>query len=907
MRQRRTSELLLMLAAAPAVMLAFALVHGAARSSVGWSDLSVPGGLFLAFCVAHLAARRWAPEADPVTLPVVFLLCGIGLAVVTRLDARLAASQTLWVAVGVGVLVATLALVPSLERVARYKYTVMLAGLTLLLLPAAVGKEVNGAKLWLRVGGLSFQPAEIAKVLLVLFLAAYLAENREVLSVSTRRIAGMWVPAGRHLGPMLAMWAVSLAVLVLEKDLGSSLLFFGIFLVMVYVATGRPAYVVTGILLFAVGAAGAYAAFGHVQTRIAIWLAPFADADGKGYQLVQSLFALAAGGMTGTGLGKGMPGRIPFVETDFVFSAIGEELGLLGAAGLLAAYLVVCLRGLATAVRARSDMAALTAAGLVATFGLQTFVIVGGVTRLIPLTGITLPFVSYGGSSVLANFVLVALLMRAGDAAVGPRPANVTGTMSGAALGRRLTFVAGGIAALLLALVANLTYLQVLAAPALAANAHNTRALARSLAQERGSIVTADGVVLAESVADGAFFRRRYPQGSLAAHVVGYFSPTYGRAGLESSLDPSLAGHRSLATPRDALDAAAGVPVAGADAHLTIDSRVQRAAQRALAGRRGACVVLDPRTGAVLALASSPTFAPGRVDRDWESISASGTGAPLVDRAIASLYPPGSTFKLVTLTGALASGVATPGSTFPAPARLDIGGAPVTNFEGGGYGLLDLHSATERSVNTVFAQLAVREGARALVAQARRFGFDRRVPLELRASTSLMPDPDEMTTWELAWAGVGQPVGEHASPPGPQTTALEMALVAAGIGNGGVVMRPYLVQSVTDRTGRVVSEAAPRAWTTATDERTAATVRDIMVDVVEHGSGTRARIRGVAVAGKTGTAEVGAGSSTHAWFVAFAPAGAPRVAMAIVLERAGVGGRVAAPAARGVLETALSR
>ncbi len=909
---RRNVELLLLAAAAPVVLLLFALVLTAQRKAVvTWQDLAVPAALLLAFFVAHLAARFTAPGADPVLLPVVAVLSGVGLAFITRLDAHLAGQQVLWLFVGVGFMIATLAVVPSLERIARYKYTVMLGGVVLLLLPAVIGREVNGAKLWLRFGGVSFQPSEVAKILIVLFLAAYLSEKREVLSVSTRRVAGIWLPPMRQLGPMLAMWLVSLFVLVAEKDLGSSLLFFGVFLVMIYVATGRGAYVAVGTVLFLIGATMAYFLFGHVRTRVGIWLHPFADATGKGYQLVQSLFSLAAGGMAGAGVGRGLEQRIPFVTTDFIFSAIGEELGLLGGAGLITAYLVFCLRGLATAVRARTDMAAFTAAGLVAAFGLQAFVIIGGVTRLIPLTGVTLPFVAYGGSSVLANFMLLALLMRAGDESVTAEDAEVLASGKSGGLGRlalsgRMRRVGNAVAVLLVALVANLTYVQVVAAPALAANKYNTRGLAEQLQQQRGSIVTRNGVVLAKSVPAGAVFRRTYPGGSLAAHAVGYFSPRYGRNGVEAAADQTLAGKQQFNTPQDVVDAAAGIPVRGNDVALTIDSRVQRAAQDALAGRRGACVVLDPRSGAVLAMASNPTYDPGKVDAAWKQLSSASAEAPLLNRTTSALYPPGSTFKVVTLTGALANNVATPDSQFPGPGTLDIGGGKVTNFESGDFGSISLRDATYNSVNTVFAQVAAKMGSRMLVQQADAFGFDARPPLDLPVRTSIMTDPNRMTTWETAWAGVGQPVSTRANPRiGPSTTPLQMALVAAGIADGGSVPRPYVIDRVLDASGSVLTQTQPRTWIQATDPGTAATVRDLMIGVVAQGSGHRCQILGVTVAGKTGTAEASKSQNTHAWFIAFAPAEKPRVAIAIILENAGVGGVEAAPAAKGVLQTAL--
>jgi cell division protein FtsW (lipid II flippase)/cell division protein FtsI/penicillin-binding protein 2 len=913
MRSRRTIELMLLLAAVVPVLLVFALAAGAARGTLALSDFYAPAGLLAAFGAAHLAVRRFAPGADPVLLPVTALLSGIGLAMVTRLDPSLAGPQTLWLFAGVAVLSATLAFTPSLERVARYKYTIMLVALVLLLAPALVGREINGAKLWLHFAGMSFQPAELAKICLVVFLGAYLAEFREVLSVSTRRFAGLHLPSARHLGPLLLMWAVSLVVLVAEKDLGSSLLFFGIFLVMVTVATGRWSYAVVGTVLFALGATAAFFVFAHVRVRVDIWLHPFADAAGKGYQLVQSLFAFAAGGMTGVGPGRGLPTRIPFVATDFIFAAIGEELGLLGGVAIITAYLVLCLRGLATAVRARSDMASLTAAGLVAALGLQTFVIVGGVTRLIPLTGITLPFVSYGGSSIVSNFLLLALLMRAGDETPEDGSDVVasgqTGTLGHLALSRRLVGVAWLVTGLTAALVFNLTWLQVVDARALNNDTRNSRNLDKEARAERGAIVTSDGVVLAHSVRrpDG-FFKRDYPAGRLASHVTGYYSVRYGRSGVESALNDVLAGHRDYSSFQDVMDDALGRAVPGNDVVLTIDSHIQRAAEKALAGHRGAVVAIDPTTGAVLAMASSPSFTPQDVDADWKTLS-TDPASPLVDRAISSVYPPGSTFKVVTLTKVLSSGIAAPSTVLPAPGVLSIGGGEVTNFEGAGYGTATLRRATQSSINTVFAYLGDKLGPAALVEQARAFGFDASPPFDLPVAPSLMADPGAMTRWETAWAAVGQPVGSHAVN-GPVATALQMALVAGGIANDGVVMRPYLIDHTADAAGGVITKPWPLVLSTATDRATAATVRKLMVGVVEAGSGARARISGVRIAGKTGTAEVGKGKASDAWFIAFGPAApgdTPRIAVAIILENAGVGGQVAAPAARLILEAGLRR
>jgi cell division protein FtsW (lipid II flippase) len=292
------------------------------------------------------------------------------------------------------------------------------AGLLLLLFTAIFGREINGARLWVDLGPVNFQPAEFGKILLVVFFAAYLVDMREALTVSTRRVLGVPLPPLRYLAPLLTIWALSMVLMIFMKDLGTSLLFFGALLALLYVATGRFFYVLVGLTLFFVGAVGLYFLFPHVQTRVDIWLDPWKDPSGRGYQIVQSLFALAEGGLFGRGLGQGylilQSGNtiIPNLETDFIFSAIGEELGLVGAVGIILLYVVFVYRGYRIAVRTRDDFSRLLAAGLTSIFALQAFLIMGGVIKLIPLTGITLPFVSYGGSSIVANFALLALLLR---------------------------------------------------------------------------------------------------------------------------------------------------------------------------------------------------------------------------------------------------------------------------------------------------------------------------------------------------------------------------------------------------------------------------------------------------------------------------------------------------------------
>jgi cell division protein FtsW (lipid II flippase) len=372
--------------------------------------------------VAHIAMRRLAPRADGMLLPLASLLAGLGYVFIVRLDeARddpkgLAGLQSLWLFVGVAAFIGTLVVVRDVRVLERMRYTAGLVGLGLLLLPLVpgIGQVINGSRIWVSIGPVNFQPGEFAKIALAVFFAGYLVEKSDLLRIS-KAIGPVPVPDPKHLGPVLVAWGASLVVMVAERDLGSSLLFFTLFLTIIWVATQRVSYLVVGLLLFAGGAFFAHAQFTHVQERVDIWLNPWPVALDEGYQIVQSSFAMADGGVTGTGLGLGVPTKIPEVETDFIFAAIVEELGLLGATAVLISFLLIIGAGLRIALQTTNGFERLLAVGLTTLIGMQAFIIMGGVVRLMPLTGVTLPFVSYGGSSLIANFVLIALLLRISD------------------------------------------------------------------------------------------------------------------------------------------------------------------------------------------------------------------------------------------------------------------------------------------------------------------------------------------------------------------------------------------------------------------------------------------------------------------------------------------------------------
>ena len=989
---RRTTELLLLIASAFPVVLLYALYVITSGAALSFQTLAVPLGLFAAFAAAHIAVRVFAPGADPAILPVVFVLAGIGITFVTRLKPEYAMGQLLYLFVGVALMVGTLALVKNLDMVKRYKYTLGALGILLLILPMFIGTEIYGSKLWIRIGGFQFQPGEFAKIFIVLFLAGYLAENRELLSISNRSILGFKVPRLRLLAPLFIVWGVCLAVVAFERDLGSALLFYTVFLIMLYVATGRVSYVVIGLAMLAVGALVAYRFMGHVQVRFQIWLDPFKDAQNTGYQLVQSLFSLADGGLAGVGIGKGMASIIPVVESDFIFSSIGEEMGLLGGAAVLFLFMLFAVRGLTTAARAKSDLSAFTAAGLTAAVSFQAFIIVGGVTRLIPLTGVTLPFMSQGGSSLLASFIIVALLLRAGDEATGrdvelagtgtelaaasetggphassqpalagvssavskmgtrffsgshsdangaqssaspnsvPRSPYATpqvggsharpgsrmhrrlldtpesGVLGRVALAKRLTRAVFLFTALFAVLIGNLTYIQVIKAADYQDMASNNHTINRARFIKRGSIITSDGVTLAESLQqDDGTYTRSYPNGNLAAHVVGYYSQQYGSSGVEATQNDTLTGSKDYSSWQNALNSLAGITEPGNSVKLTIDSRIQRAAEDALSGRTGAIVVMDPRSGAVLAWASAPSYDNTNIEATLAAANQGASDTGMFDRATQGLYTPGSTFKIVTLASALENGAATLDSTYESPSTLKIGGADVVNVDKINFGTQTLQEAFAQSANTVFGQIATGLGADALVNTARAFGYGQQLGLDFKTAASIMPDPSAMTEWELAWAGAGQPVGQGHTP-GPQTTIMQNAVIAAAIANGGVAMNPYVVSQTLAPDGAVVKTTQGRALGQAVSATTAESVKQAMLSVVQSGSGTAAQIYGVKVAGKTGTAETNS-SSPNSTFAGFAPYDSPTLAISVVIEEAGTNEQTAAAVAGIVLQQALA-
>ncbi|WP_422392166.1 FtsW/RodA/SpoVE family cell cycle protein [Nakamurella antarctica] len=441
----RGGELMLLIMVALIVTGALTLVELNQSRAVSWDLLWYGGAFLVVYAIAHMVVRSVATYADPVLLPLVALLNGLGLVMIHRLDLAQkvkaitsgqpvpraeAPVQLIWTGVALIMFLVVLMVVKHHSHLQKYAYTLALLGLIFLATPAMLSivapklaPRINGANIWIRIPGfLSIQPAEFSKIALIIFAASYLVTKRTVLSTAGRKVLGIVLPRARDLAPLLIAIVAALGVLFFGKDLGTALLLFGVFLMMIYMATGRVSWLIIGLIGFSGGAYFAYTKFSHVQTRVNIWVDPFGDPTGAGYQLVQSLLGLGTGGMFGTGLGAGRPDFVPFASTDFITAALGEELGLAGLAAVLICYLLLASRGLRIGMAVKDNFGKLLAAGLGFSLAFQVFVVVGGVTRLIPLTGLTTPFLSYGGSSLLANYIILALLVRISDGSRRPAP-----------------------------------------------------------------------------------------------------------------------------------------------------------------------------------------------------------------------------------------------------------------------------------------------------------------------------------------------------------------------------------------------------------------------------------------------------------------------------------------------------
>ena len=801
----------------------------------------------------YVLLRRKLPGADPFLIPLASLLTGWGLLLLARMAPSFLPRQILWLGVSCGAL-CVVALIPTLPRLLRrYRYTLLAAGL--LLLAATLFFGVNpsgyGQELWLGAFGVYFQPSELLKLLLVIYLASYLSDRRDLLQ---RQGGGkaLWMAT---LGPMLTMVGLALLLLGWQQDLGAALLFYLTFVAMLYLAWGKGWHVVVSLVLFVPVALVGYWLSARVALRVSIWLDPWAPGQAdRAFQILQSLYALADGGLIGQGLGQGLPTLIPAVHTDFVYAALVEEFGLVGGIALLLLFALLIYRGILLAQRGSivgsgSPFESLLAGGIAALFAIQTWVIMGGNAKLIPITGVTLPFLSYGGSSLLTVFIATGLLLNIS----APHPEPITLTLAPASTPLHQT--SGRLGKALLCLLGSVALITgvwtVLRADELRDYVTNPRRILAESRIQRGRILDRSGVTLADiAVDDAGYVTRLYPVPE-AVPVIGYNTLQYGVSGIEAACDARLRGDVGR-TPW--LDFEMGLlhqsPV-GRDVRLTLDALLQQTAQSLLEDYQGAAVLVDTRTGEILALASSPAYNPITVEADWPNLYAD-PDAPLLNRATQSLAQPGVVLQTVILAAALQEGEL-PEPDKPLSAYVQVNGENLT-------------CATTPLANTW--QVALSSGCPAPFAVlGEQLGISQLV--ESFAAWGLTDAPAlEIPTVAAPWEAASADATREAIGQGDLlVTPLHMVSVAATVGNAGVRAPLHLL-----------SASLPGCVDPATSTNEV-TTPDIAAHILElwpeYGS----------VVGHLGEALAGS-DRTQTWFIGLNSPQVPRYAVAVLIENA---------------------
>ncbi len=831
----------------------------------------------VSFAAAHLILNRTLPHRDPFLLPTAALLTGWGLLFIGRLATNFLLRQAVWLLVSTAVFLFVVRVGDSLRWLRRFRYTWLLGGLALLAATLVFGVNPSGygQRLWLGMWGIYFQPSELLKLLMIIFLASYLAEKRPLLVSEGRRVGRWRLPPLAYVGPLLAMFGLAAVLLAWQQDLGAAMLFFFTFLAMLYLTTGQWEYVAAGLALFVVVGLAGYRLSARVALRIDGWLNPWPEAADRTFQIVQSLLAFGAGGVFGQGLDQGSPTYIPAVHTDFVFAAVGEEFGLAGTLAVIGLYGVLLWRGFRIAAsrlgsgnesRAPRPFEGFLAAGLTAGLVIQAWVIMAGNAKLAPIAGVTLPFMSYGGSSLLISFIALGLLLRISSPSDDARsPAPEVANLSAHPHARTpLVHLAGALSLALALLAATCGYWAVVRAEPLRARADNPRRVLYEQRIVRGRVLDREGTVLARSEAsdNGSSITRRYPVPE-AAPAVGYTSLRYGTGGIEAAFDRQLRGEAGVGAFQTAWSKLLHRPPQGTDVRLTLDAALQTQAQEALADGAGTAVLLDADTGDVLALASSPTFNPEQLDEDWERLS-EDPSAPLVNRATQGLYQPGAALQTIIVAEALRVGCGRLADPVPnATASVQINGTPV----GCSATLPEtrtLADAYAAACPVPIEHLGECLGAEGIAQAIAGWGLTTPPRLEI---------PTEAADWTAEPMSTSASLRAEAVGQGSLTVSpLQMALIAGTLANEGRMPAPRLVQGVQDAAGEWQEQPPLGEPHTVV----AASVAGELLSAWQHSGDTVAAYWGIAIAGK--------GQPPHTWFLGVAPADAPRYAVAVLLE-----------------------
>ncbi len=841
-------------------------------------------------------------RTDKVLINNMALLLSIGFIILSRLDFDKAIKQFAIVAFSLIVGMFVPMLMKKLGGLKDLGYVYAGVGLLLLLVVLVLGKAIHGSKLSYTVGGITFQPSEIVKIIFVFCIAAMLGKAKDFIDIVV----------------VTAVAAAHVLILVFSRDLGSALIFFITYICMLFIATRSYLFLGAGLLTGVAGALLSYKIFRHVQVRVQAFLDPFTTIDNQGYQISQSLFALGHGNFFGTGLSKGVPGDIPFVESDFIFSAVAEEMGTFVAVCMLLVCLSCFVIMMRTCMRADGRFYRLLAGGFGVLYIFQVFLTVGGGIKFIPLTGVTLPFVSYGGTSVLASVLtfyavqsviiahrdaeheeFMASVRRRRDeydeeysedeyeeeerpAKLKPRTIETWITVG--------TFCAAYLAMIIYLCIYVGTHEQVLIS-----NSYNSRQKLLAAENRRGAIYDRGGKVLAVTDKDenGKEYRY-YPYGNLFAHTVGF--STKGKSGLESSENYYLL-NSNIPFSEKVQNDMEGKKNPGNDVYTSLDYNLQKVASDSLGVCKGAVIVSEVKTGRILAMVSKPDFDPNTVADNWTKYTTDTSGdSVLVNRATQGLYAPGSTFKIATVLEYIRENPDTYGNySYDCVGRYKNGDVNISCYHGSVHGHEDLNHSFAKSCNSSFANIGMSLDRNEYGKTLDKLMFNQKLPIELNYSISKLTVSDETTDAQMGQISIGQgPVG---------ITPLQLNLITNGVANGGNVMKPYLVDYVLDAHGNKLKENEPEVYRQIMSEDEAAELTLLMKEVVEYGTGKRLQSDFYQAAGKTGSAEFGGGEAdSHAWFTGFVPADDPQISVTIIVESIGSGGEYAVPIAKRIID-----
>lgn len=830
------------------------------------------------------------PRIDRMLLNNMAMMLSIGFIILSRLDLDRAIKQFAIVAASLIIGMFIPMLMDKLKGLKDLGYMYAGIGLIMLLVVLILGSTVYGSKLNYTIAGITFQPSEIVKIIYVFCVAAMLGKAKSFFDICVSAVIA----------------AAHVIILVLSRDLGSGLIFFVTYICMLFIATRSYGFLGAGLLAGVIASLLAYKVFTHVQVRIQAYLDPFGTIDNQGYQITQSLFGLGYGSFFGTGLNKGIPSDIPFVHSDFIFSAISEEMGAIFAMCMLLVCISSFLIMMRTCMMAEGRFKRLLAGGFGVLYIFQVFLTVGGGIRFIPLTGVTLPFVSYGGTSVLSSVLTFYVVQGViidhrnrehdryieydeneeyeEDIRVSPRPRTVE------------TWITVGVFGTLYA--AMMIYFGVYVGTheeVLISNSYNSRQKLLAMENVRGTIYDRGGKVLAETLTDDDGREvRSYPYAGLFAHTVGF--STKGKTGIESSQNYYLLNSNVSLSEKVENDLD-GRKNPGNDVYTTLDVVLQKVASDSIGVCRGAVIVSEVKTGKVLAMVSKPDFDPNTIAADWDKYLSDESGdSVLLNRATQGLYAPGSTFKICTALEYIKEHPEDyKDYGYNCTGRYVNGDIAISCYHGSVHGGVDLQSSFAKSCNSSFANIGMTLDRDKYGATLHKLLIGEKLPLDINYSVSRLSVDKDISDEDMAQIAIGQ--GKTGMTP------IQLHMITAAIANGGKLMKPYLVDHIEDADGGRLKTYEPVQYSELMTEKEASILTEFMTEVVRTGTGKRLQSEFYQAAGKTGSAEYGGDAAdSHAWFTGFAPADDPQVCVTIIVEGIGSGGEYAVPIAKRIID-----